>query len=93
MTWRWSNVPIPASGAYAHSRNPMYVGWSAAVVGAALARRDAWLLVGWVLASRVVHDEVLDEEVRLAARFGTEYATYRRRVPRYLTRIAHSARS
>jgi protein-S-isoprenylcysteine O-methyltransferase Ste14 len=76
---------LVTSGAYAHSRNPMYVGWSAAVAGAALARRDAWLLVGWVLASRVLHDEVLDEEARLAARFGMTYAAYRRRVPRYLS--------
>lgn len=75
---------LVTAGAYAHSRNPMYVGWSAAVLGTAMVRRDAWLLAGWVLATRVLHDEVLGEEVRLAGRFGDAYATYRERVPRYV---------
>jgi len=84
-----SDSELVTSGAYAHSRNPMYVGWSAAVAGAALASRDAWLLVGWVLASRILHDEVLDEEARLAARFGNAYAAYRERAPRYLPLPEH----
>ena len=71
-------------GAYAYSRNPMYVGWSAAVLGLATARRDPWLLAGWLIASRALHDEVVEEEARLAARFGNAYATYRERVPRYI---------
>jgi len=80
-----SDSELVTSGAYAHSRNPMYVGWSAAVVGTAVARRDAWLLGGWLIAARVLHGEILGEEARLATRFGSAYAAYRRRVPRYLT--------
>lgn len=75
---------LVTTGAYAHSRNPMYLGWSAAVLGIAMVRRDAWLLAGWLLATRALHDEVLREETVLATRFGDAYAAYRERVPRYL---------
>jgi protein-S-isoprenylcysteine O-methyltransferase Ste14 len=76
---------LVTAGAYAVSRNPMYVGWSAAVLGFAAIRRDAWLLAAWLLATRALHDEVQDEEARLARRFGQSYSAYRRRVPRYLS--------
>ena len=78
------------AGAYAHSRNPMYVGWTAAVLGIAIARRDAWLLAGLLLAARALHDEVMKEETRLAKRFGAAYTTYRERVPRYVPPRARS---
>lgn len=86
-----SNSELVTSGAYAHSRNPMYVGWSAAVAGIAVARRDPWLLAGWVVASRILHGEILREESRLAASFGKTYAAYRSRVPRYL--VLHRRRA
>jgi len=79
-----SDSGLITTGAYAHSRNPMYVGWSAAVLGIATVRRDPWLLAGWLLATRALHDEVVGEETGLAARFGDAYTTYRERVPRYL---------
>ena len=74
---------LVATGAYAHSRNPMYVGWAAAVAGVALLRRDPWLAVGWLFATRAISDEVRREELRLAEQFGAEYGTYCRKVPRY----------
>jgi protein-S-isoprenylcysteine O-methyltransferase Ste14 len=76
---------LVTAGVYAVSRNPMYVGWSAAVLGLATIRRDPWLLAAWLLATRAIHDEVLGEEARLAGRFGDAYRAYRRAVPRYLT--------
>jgi protein-S-isoprenylcysteine O-methyltransferase Ste14 len=75
---------LVTSGAYAVSRNPMYVGWSAAVLGLALATRSAWLLAGWALAVRALDGEIRTEESRLVERFGSDYKAYRRRVPRYL---------
>ena len=75
---------LVSTGAYAVSRNPMYFGWSAAVVGLAAIRRDAWLLSAWLLATRALHDEVLGEEGRLSERFGDAYRAYRHLVPRYL---------
>jgi len=79
---------LVTAGAYAVSRNPMYVGWSAAVLGLAAIRRDAWLLTAWLVATRALHDEVLGEERRLSERFGDSYRAYRRMVPRYLSRSA-----
>ena len=75
---------LVTAGAYAVSRNPMYVGWSAAVLGLAMMRRDAWLLASWLPATRALHDEVLGEEERLAQRFGATYRAYRGMVRRYL---------
>lgn len=74
---------LVTTGAYAVSRNPMYVGWSLAVLGAAAIRRNAWLLAAWLPASRALHREVLEEEARLAATFGPRYAAYATRVRRY----------
>jgi protein-S-isoprenylcysteine O-methyltransferase Ste14 len=75
---------LVTSGAYAVSRNPMYVGWSAAVLGLALAARSAWLLAGLALAVRALDGEIRTEESRLLERFGSDYEAYRGRVPRYL---------
>jgi protein-S-isoprenylcysteine O-methyltransferase Ste14 len=75
---------LVTSGAYSLSRNPMYLGWSAAILGAALASGSAWLLTGWLLAVRSLDREIDAEELRLLHRFGSTYATYRDRVPRYL---------
>jgi protein-S-isoprenylcysteine O-methyltransferase Ste14 len=72
-------------GPYAISRNPMYVGVTAAYAGLALAVASPWalLLLGPVL---VVMDRLViaREEPYLAARFGAAYEAYRRRVRRWL---------
>ncbi len=72
-------------GPYAISRNPMYVGLSAAHAGLALALASTWalLLLAPVL---VVMDRlvVAREEPYLAARFGAPYEAYLRRVRRWL---------
>ena len=70
-------------GPYAMTRNPMYLGWSAAVLGLAVASRSAWMLVTWVVALRALHRAIRAEESRLSSRFGLEYAAYLARVPRY----------
>lgn len=84
---------LVTDGPYALTRNPMYLGWSAGVLGLALATRSAWMLIAWALAVRALDREIDAEEARLSSRFGGEYATYRARVPRYLPRnlelVAH----
>lgn len=72
------------TGAYAVSRNPMYVAWSVGLVGLGVVTRSAWMLIGAVLASAAVHREVLREEATLEHAFGAEYHAYRAATPRYL---------
>lgn len=71
-------------GAFAVTRNPMYLGWSAAVLGAALLTRSAWLAATGAVAIRRIDREVRAEEAHLARRFDAAYDAYRARVPRYL---------
>ena len=78
---------LVTDGPYAMTRNPMYLGWSAGVLGLAVASRSAWMLVAWALAVRALDREIKAEESRLSARFGRAYVAYRSRVPRYLPRI------
>ena len=78
---------LVTEGAYAMTRNPMYLGWSAGVLGLAVASRSAWMLIAWALAVRALDPEIRAEESRLSNRFGGEYAAYRGRVPRYLPRF------
>jgi protein-S-isoprenylcysteine O-methyltransferase Ste14 len=77
---------LVTDGAYALSRNPMYVGWSTGVVGLALWTRSAWLLGASILAASTVDREIDIEETRLLGRFGSAYGAYRERVPRYVGR-------
>ena len=75
---------LVTTGAYAVSRNPMYVGWGAAVLGTTILNRNPWLLIAWLHAARAVHGEVLEEERSLSARFGRNFEDYRIQQPRYL---------
>lgn len=83
-----TNVDRPTelvtTGAYAVSRNPMYLGWSLVVAGIAAVTREAWVLVGSAIAGVALQSEVLREEARLSAAFGDAYAAYCARVPRIL---------
>ena len=76
---------LVTDGAYALSRNPMYVGWSTGVIGLAVWTQSAWLLATSVLAVRLLDREIDREEGRLLARFGAAYTAYREGVPRYVT--------
>lgn len=75
---------LVASGPYAHSRNPMYVGWTIAYVGVARLANSPWPLLLLPGVAAAVHREVRREEDRLAVRFGAEFEAYRARVRRYL---------
>ena len=81
------DAALVTSGAYALSRNPMYVGWSAGILGLAVGTGSAWLLAGWLMAVRALDREIDVEESRLIQRFGPAYGAYRERVPRYLPSI------
>lgn len=75
---------LVTSGAFRWSRNPMYVGMTALLVGIALWSQNAWVLILLVPALAVMHwGVVLREERYLVRKFGAEYDAYRARVRRY----------
>lgn len=76
---------IVQSGPYRFSRNPMYVGLTAAYVGVVLFANMLWPLVMLPLALlALVHFVIAREERYLVAAFGEEYRGYRSRVRRWL---------
>jgi protein-S-isoprenylcysteine O-methyltransferase Ste14 len=87
-----TNVPtnLPATtfvvqGAYALSRNPMYVGGSAFFLGIGLALGSLWLLVAYLPLGLYLSLYVIPrEEAYLQRVFGGEYRAYTRRVRRWL---------
>ncbi|MHA7302129.1 methyltransferase family protein [Pseudarthrobacter sp. MDT1-22] len=81
------------AGPYAHSRNPMYVGWALAHLGIGLLRDDAWTVAALPVASVAVHRGVLGEEEILAASFPVEFSQYRLSVPRYVLRLRRAWRA
>ncbi|MEP6909629.1 MAG: isoprenylcysteine carboxylmethyltransferase family protein [Actinomycetota bacterium] len=74
-----------ARGSYRWTRNPMYVGVLALIVGQALLLgREVlflWAAAAWLLFHLFV---VFEEEPGLRRRFGGEYEDYTRRVGRWL---------
>ncbi len=76
---------LVTSGPFALSRNPIYLGNTLVMIGAAFLFSSAWLLLAaagavlavWALAIR-------REESHLAAQFGDEWAAYARRTPRWV---------
>jgi len=83
-TWR-AATRFVARGPYAISRNPMYLGISAAHAGLALAVASPWALI--LLAPVIVVMDrlvIAREEPYLASRFGAPYAEYLRRVRRWI---------
>jgi protein-S-isoprenylcysteine O-methyltransferase Ste14 len=80
-------------GLYRFTRNPMYVGVLALVVGqASLLGREillAWAAAAWLLFQLFL---VFEEEPGLRRRFGAEYEGYCARVPRWLPIAPRSPR-
>ncbi len=81
------NHPVSALvtwGPYRISRNPMYAGVSAGVVGIALVANTPWLLATlplvWLALSRLVIDR---EEAYLERRFGEDYRAFKARTRRW----------
>jgi protein-S-isoprenylcysteine O-methyltransferase Ste14 len=76
---------VVTSGIYRYTRNPMYVGLTAALVSLAIGLSAPWTLlgaVGFVLFTR--RFQIIPEERVMSLKFGQEYDQYRRRVRRWL---------
>jgi len=76
-------------GLYRFTRNPMYVGVLTVILGWAVLLQSAvvalYALGVWLLFNAFVR---LYEEPHLEREFGSEYATYRSQVRRWLPRLA-----
>jgi protein-S-isoprenylcysteine O-methyltransferase Ste14 len=74
-------------GAYAWTRNPLYLGNMTILVGLALAFDSSWLVaVGLPIAFGAITCIVIAEERVLVRAFGRRYVDYCRAVPRFLPR-------
>jgi protein-S-isoprenylcysteine O-methyltransferase Ste14 len=79
---------LVVGGLYRHVRNPMYIAVGATIVGQALVLGEPLLLAYaaafWLVVATFVHAY---EEPTLSARYGEEYAAYRRAVPAWWPRL------
>jgi protein-S-isoprenylcysteine O-methyltransferase Ste14 len=79
---------LVVGGLYRHVRNPMYIAVGATIVGQALLLGRPLLLAYaaafWLVVATFVRSY---EEPTLSARYGEEYAAYRRAVPAWWPRL------
>jgi len=76
---------LAASGIYAYTRNPMYLGAVLAFVGLSFALGSYWLLIlTLVMIVLLTKLAIEPEEAYLSRRFGADYAAYRTKVRRWL---------
>lgn len=75
---------LVTSGAFAFSRNPLYVAFGLIVLGEFLIFSN-WILLLYMIAGFwLFNRQVLKEEEYLKKHYGKEYAEYSRRVRRYI---------
>ncbi len=76
---------LVTDGVFAHTRNPMYLALAGALVAHAVAR-GSWAgllpVAGFVWA--IDRGQIAGEEAALREKFGPEYGSYLRRVPRWI---------
>jgi protein-S-isoprenylcysteine O-methyltransferase Ste14 len=76
---------LALGGPYRFTRNPMYVGWVFAYVGAALLVNAVWPLLLLPVVIAVVQRMFIEKEERyLEQKFGEAYRQYKARVRRWI---------
>jgi protein-S-isoprenylcysteine O-methyltransferase Ste14 len=71
---------LVTSGPYRYTRNPVYLGYTLAMLGAGLFTGNLWMSVIAALTAAVTHAWIIrSEEKHLLARFGFEFECYCRR--------------
>ena len=71
---------LVTSGPYRYTRNPVYLGYTLAMLGAGLFTGNLWMSVIAALTAVVTHAWIIrSEEKHLLARFGFEFECYCRR--------------
>ena len=76
--------PLVTGGVYRYSRNPQYLGYVAALTGAAAVRRSGGSLALAAAAGAIYAAWVPVEEEHLTRTLGESYRRYRRRTARWL---------
>jgi protein-S-isoprenylcysteine O-methyltransferase Ste14 len=75
---------LVTGGAFALTRNPIYVAFLSVLLGQFLVFPNLIFLVYLVAAFLVIHRQIVREEDFMKGHYGQEYADYCRRVRRYL---------
>ena len=76
---------LVTSGPFRFTRNPIYVGNTIMMLGAAFAFANVWFLATGILAAVAVHQLAIKrEEAHLAPKFGADWDAYASRTPRWL---------
>lgn len=76
---------VVTGGIYSHTRNPMYVGLTAVLVGWAAWLSTPWVFLGPVaLMLYLTRFQIIPEERVMSSKFGPDYDEYRKRVRRWL---------
>ena len=81
-----SREQLVTTGVFAWSRNPIYMALDLIAVSAFLVSGSVYFLVSGLVVMAGIHVQVRREERFLAAAYGAQYESYRRRVHRYLGR-------
>lgn len=75
---------LVTTGAFAFSRNPIYVGFAFILIGQFLVFPN-WVLLAYLIAAAwLFNRQVLREEAYLRTHYGSAYEAYSRKVRRYL---------
>jgi protein-S-isoprenylcysteine O-methyltransferase Ste14 len=76
---------LVTGGIYSYTRNPMYVGLTALLVGWAIRLSVPWVLLGPVaFMLYLTRFQIIPEERVMSSKFGRDYDEYRKRVRRWL---------
>jgi protein-S-isoprenylcysteine O-methyltransferase Ste14 len=76
---------VVSGGIYSYTRNPMYVGLTAVLVGWAIRLSVPWLFLGPVaFMLYMTRFQIIPEERVMSSKFGRAFDDYRQRVRRWL---------
>jgi protein-S-isoprenylcysteine O-methyltransferase Ste14 len=82
---RQAKTKVVTAGPFRFSRNPMYLGFEIAALGAGFVMNSVPVLVSVAVSGVLTQVLVVHQEERyLASKFPDDYAAYRRRVRRWL---------
>lgn len=81
------NEALTASGPYAYTRNPLYLGSLLIGAGFGIAARSWWVCVALIVIFAAIYIPVILEEEKFLREKFPEFEEYARRVPRIVPRL------